>query len=247
MVVADGVTAARDAAEAVAVEYEVLPAVTDVLEALADGAPTLWPDAPDNLALDNAFGDRAAVEAALEKSHVVIEQTIRSQRTASAFMEPRSAIGSYDGAEQQYTLISGCQGAHRLRHAIAGCRMWRGCVRVLCPDVAAPSDRASISIRSRSRSYGGAPRRAAGEWTGDRQRRSHRPPARRGDERAAGARCKGCIALALELTATGAHRLLGRSVTATAWRRRSTMPIAWVRLRATMTNTVPTALLRRRR
>ena len=75
----------------------MLPAVTDVEEALADGAPTLWPDAPGNLALDNAFGDRAAVEAALARAHLVVEQTIRSQRTLSAFMEPRAAIGSYDG------------------------------------------------------------------------------------------------------------------------------------------------------
>src|SRR5215467_9331453 len=49
--VAESPVAARDAAEAVVVEYQVLPAVTDVLEALADGAPTIWPDAPDNLAL----------------------------------------------------------------------------------------------------------------------------------------------------------------------------------------------------
>src|SRR5215831_18343831 len=63
MVVAESPIAARDAAEAVTVDYEVLPAVTEAIEALADGAPTLWPNAPGNLALDNAFGDRAAVEA----------------------------------------------------------------------------------------------------------------------------------------------------------------------------------------
>src|SRR5207244_1874335 len=80
--------AARDAAEKVAIEYEVLPAVTDTMEALTPGAPTLWPGAPDNLALDKEFGDRATVERAIEQAHVVIEQTIRNQRTASAFMEP---------------------------------------------------------------------------------------------------------------------------------------------------------------
>jgi aerobic carbon-monoxide dehydrogenase large subunit len=106
LVVAESLTVARDAAETVAVEYEVLPSVTDTLEALADGAPTLWPGAPNNLALDNAFGDRAAVEAAIAKAHFVVEQTVRSQRTASAFMEPRGAIGSYDEAAQQYHLIS---------------------------------------------------------------------------------------------------------------------------------------------
>src|ERR1700747_2330846 len=55
--------AARDGDEAVVVECEVLPAVPDVMEALAGGAPAIWPDAPDNLALDCAFGDCAAVEA----------------------------------------------------------------------------------------------------------------------------------------------------------------------------------------
>ena len=91
VVVAESPVAARDAAEAVAVEYEILPAVTDVVDALADGAPTIWRDAPNNLALDCAFGDRAAVEAAIKDAHVVIEQTIRNQRTASAFLEPRAA------------------------------------------------------------------------------------------------------------------------------------------------------------
>ena len=91
---------------------------------------------PDNLALDTAFGDRAAVEAAIAGAHVVIEQTIRNQRTASAFMEPRSAIGRYDEAEDQYVLISGCQGVHRVRHPLAGClKVPQERVRVICPDV----------------------------------------------------------------------------------------------------------------
>jgi aerobic carbon-monoxide dehydrogenase large subunit len=252
MVVADGVTAARDAAEAVEVEYEVLPAVTDVLEALADGAPTLWPDAPGNLALDNAFGDRAAVEAALEKSHVVIEQTIRSQRTASAFMEPRSAIGSYDGAEQQYTLISGCQGAHRLRHAIAGClNVAQERVRVLCPDVGGAFG-SRFNIYPEQVAVVWAARRVGRpvKWTGDRHEafltdytaRDVVTSARLGFDR------KGRIlALALELTAnTGAHTVSyvplsnGYRVAPTVY----DVPIAWVRLRAAMTNTVPTAPFR---
>ena len=121
VVVAETLTQARDAAEVVAVEYRILPAVTDAIEALADGAPALWPAAPGNLALDNAFGDQAAVETALASAHLVVEQTIRSQRTLSAFMEPRAAVGSYDAAEQKYKLVSGCQGAHRLRSDLAAC------------------------------------------------------------------------------------------------------------------------------
>ena len=112
------------------------PAVSDVAEALSHDAPTIWPNAPGNLALDNAFGDRAAVEAAIARAHVVIEQTIRCQRTASAFMEPRSAIGRYDEAAGQYILISGCQGVHRVRHPLADClKVPQERVRVICPDV----------------------------------------------------------------------------------------------------------------
>ena len=96
VVVAESLVAARDAAEAVVVEYDTLPAVTDVEEALSRAAPALWPDAPGNLALDNTFGDRAAVDAAMAGAHLVVEQTVRSQRTVSAFMEPRAALGSYD-------------------------------------------------------------------------------------------------------------------------------------------------------
>ena len=136
IVVAESLVAARDAAEKVVVEYDTLPAVSDVAEALSHDAPTIWPNAPGNLALDNAFGDRAAVEAAIARAHVVIEQTIRCQRTASAFMEPRSAIGRYDEAAGQYILISGCQGVHRVRHPLADClKVPQERVRVICPDV----------------------------------------------------------------------------------------------------------------
>src|SRR5262249_20534352 len=88
MVVAQTPAAAREGAEAVVIEYEVLPAVTDVMEALADGAPTIWAEAPGNLALDCAFGDRAAVESAIAGAHLVVDATIRNPRTASPFMDP---------------------------------------------------------------------------------------------------------------------------------------------------------------
>jgi aerobic carbon-monoxide dehydrogenase large subunit len=252
IVVADSVTAARDAAEAVEVEYEILPAVTDVMDALADGAPALWPGAPDNLALDNAFGDRAAVEAALAKSHIVVEQTIRSQRTASAFMEPRGAIGSYDETAQQYMLISGCQGAHRRRHALVGCLgVPQERIRVVCPDVGGAFG-SRFNIYPEQVAVVWAARRVGRpvKWTGDRHEafltdytaRDVVTSARLGLDR------KGRIlALALELTAnTGAHTVSyvplsnGYRVAPTVY----DVPVAWVRLCAAMTNTVPTAPFR---
>src|SRR6516225_3075523 len=250
--VAETLAAARDAAEAVGVEYDVLPAVADVLAALADDAPQLWPDAPKNLALENAFGDRAAVEAAMAQADLVVEQTIRSQRTASAFMEPRSALGSYDAAENQYTLISGCQGVHRVRQPLADClNVSPERVRVICPDVGG-------AFGSRTNLY---PEQVAVCWAA---RRVGRPVKWTGDRteafltdytardvvttaRLAFNRRGHMLALALELTGnTGAHTVSyvplsnGYRVAPTVY----DVPIAWVRLRATMTNTVPTAPFR---
>jgi aerobic carbon-monoxide dehydrogenase large subunit len=252
LVVAESPVAARDAAEAVAVEYEVLPAVTDVMEALADGAPTIWPDAPDNLALDCAFGDRAAVEAAIKDAHIVVEQTIRNQRTASAFMEPRAAIGGYDATEGRYSLISGCQGAHRLRHALAACfKVQQERVHVTCPDVGGAFG-SRFNIYPEQVAVVWAARRVGRpvKWTGDRSEAfltdyTARDVVTRA--RLAFDRKGRMLALALELTAnTGAHTVSyvplsnGYRVAPTVY----DVPIAWVRLRGVMTNTVPTAPFR---
>jgi len=90
VVVAESILAARDAAEAVRVEYEVRPAVTDVVAALAKDAPALWPGAPDNVALDQDIGDRAAVEAAMSGAHLVVAQSIRNQRAPPARFSSRA-------------------------------------------------------------------------------------------------------------------------------------------------------------
>src|SRR6516164_8342324 len=252
VVVAESPVAARDAAEAVVVEYQVLPAVTDVMEALAGGAPTIWPDAPDNLALDCAFGDCAAVEAAIKDAHVVVEQTIRNQRTASAFMEPRAAIGSYDAAHQQHTLISGCQGAHRLRHALAACfKVQQEQVHVICPDVGGAFG-SRFNIYPEQVAVVWAARRVGRpvKWTADRSEAfltdyTARDVVTRA--RLAFDRRGRMLALALELTAnTGAHTVSyvplsnGYRVAPTVY----DVPMACVRLRGVMTNTVPTAPFR---
>jgi aerobic carbon-monoxide dehydrogenase large subunit len=134
VVVAENPFQARDAAEAVEVEYEVLQAVTDLCE--VDGAETIWASAPDNIALDQEFGDAAAVRAALDAADLVVEQTFRNQRIANAQMEPRSGVASYDAATESYTLISGNQGVHVPRMVLAesfGLPLEK--VRFVCPDV----------------------------------------------------------------------------------------------------------------
>jgi carbon-monoxide dehydrogenase large subunit len=117
MVIAETPWQARDAAEAITIEYEVLPAVTDPRAAI--GAACIWPAAPDNVALDEDFGDRDAVAVAFSSADLVVELNFRNQRIVNAQMEPRSAIGSYDPASDTYTVISGGQGPHRPRQVLA--------------------------------------------------------------------------------------------------------------------------------
>jgi aerobic carbon-monoxide dehydrogenase large subunit len=121
MVVARTILAAQDACEQVMVDYETLPAVTDAVAALAPGAPQLYDEIVGNLALDTTFGDQAAAQAAFAGAHLVVAQIFRNQRIASAHMEPRAAIGAYDEALGTYTLLTGSQGAVRVKNTIAAC------------------------------------------------------------------------------------------------------------------------------
>jgi aerobic carbon-monoxide dehydrogenase large subunit len=121
MVIAETQSAAQDAAERIVVLYDVLPAVTDCLAALAPNAPLLHDEVPGNLAIDTAFGDQAASDAAFAAAHLVVAQTFRNQRIASAHMEPRAAIGAYDEAQSLYTIVTGSQGAVRVKNTIAAC------------------------------------------------------------------------------------------------------------------------------
>jgi carbon-monoxide dehydrogenase large subunit len=134
MVIAENAPAARDAAEAVAVEYEVLPASTDVRAAI--GATPIWPSAPDNIALDQEFGDLAAVQAVFASADLVVERTFRNQRIVNAQMEPRSGVASYDPQSDSYTLISGNQGVHVPRMVLTeSFGLPPEKVRFICPDV----------------------------------------------------------------------------------------------------------------
>jgi aerobic carbon-monoxide dehydrogenase large subunit len=252
MVVAQTLIAARDGAEAVKVDYRVFRAVTDAMAALSSDAPTLWESAPGNVALDQELGDRAAVEAAIASAHVVVSKSIRNQRTASAFLEPRSAIGSYDAAESCYTLVSGCQGVHRVRQPLALClNVPPERVRVICPDVGG-------AFGSRTNLY---PEQVAVTWAARRLGRPVKWTADRNEAfltdytardlltsaRLALDRDGRMLALALELTANiGAHTVSyvplsnGYRVAPTVY----DVPLAWVRVRGVMTNTVPTAPFR---
>ena len=135
MVIAENLFIAKDAAEAVEVDYQALPAATDAREAV--GAEPIWPSSStDNVALDQEFGVAAKVEAAFAAADLVIEHTFRNQRIVNCQMEPRSGVASYDTATGSYTLISGNQGVHVPRRVLAECfGLPEEKLRLICPDV----------------------------------------------------------------------------------------------------------------
>ena len=111
IVVAETAEQALDAAEAVKVDFEALPAASDVASAMATGAPAIWPDAPGNIALDWEDGNRAAVEAAFARAAHVERVALADTRLAPSAMEPRAAIATFDADTERYTLIASTQGS----------------------------------------------------------------------------------------------------------------------------------------
>jgi carbon-monoxide dehydrogenase large subunit len=109
-VVAETLAQARDAAEAVELDIESLPAVTDAAEAAKPGAPQLYDHIPNNVALDYHYGDTAKIEAAFASAAHVTRLDIVNTRVAVVSMEPRVALGHYDKASERYTLQVPTQG-----------------------------------------------------------------------------------------------------------------------------------------
>src|SRR6266700_2025779 len=109
-VVAETVAQARDAAEAVEVDIEPLPAVTNAAEAAKPGAPQLYDHIPNNVALDYHYGDSAKIEAAFASAAHVTKLDIVNTRVAEVAMEPRAGLASYDKASERYTIQVPTQG-----------------------------------------------------------------------------------------------------------------------------------------
>ena len=119
-VVAESAAEAREAAEAVVLDIEPLPAVPTAAEAVREGAPLLYEDVPGNVFLDFHFGDADAVEAAFAKAAHVTRLDLASHRLVVNPLEPRSALGEYDAETGRYTLRAGSQGVFGMRSMLAG-------------------------------------------------------------------------------------------------------------------------------
>jgi aerobic carbon-monoxide dehydrogenase large subunit len=118
-VIADTVDQAKDAAEAILVDYAILPAMIKTAEALDDGAPLVWDDCGDNECFYEQRGYSEETKAAFEAADIVVERTFRITRTVTNTIEPRAYVGDYNATDQRYTLYTGCHYPHKIREQMA--------------------------------------------------------------------------------------------------------------------------------
>ncbi|MGI8526081.1 MAG: xanthine dehydrogenase family protein molybdopterin-binding subunit [Pseudolabrys sp.] len=117
-VVAQTISQAKDAAEAVAIDIEPLPAVTRASEGARPGAPQLYDDVPGNIALDYHYGDSEKTTAAFAQAAHTVKLAILNTRLVVAAMEPRSAIGEFAKDSSKWTLTSCSQGVFGMKTSL---------------------------------------------------------------------------------------------------------------------------------
>ena len=137
IVIAESREQAQDAAELVAVDYEVLDAAVDMLKAVADGAPQLFEDVPNNIPFDWGLGDQEKTDAAMAGAAHITTLEYSNQRLVTNAIEPRCAIGDYDVARDHYTLYTSSQNPHVIRLLLTAFVLGlpEHKVRVVSPDV----------------------------------------------------------------------------------------------------------------
>ncbi len=135
MVVAGTVAEARDAMDLIDVDYEPLPAVAALDDALAADAPCIWDEAPGNIACHWEIGDAAATDAAFAEAARTVRLELVNNRVAPAPMEPRAVVGAF--ADGRYTLYTPTQGAHLIRDLLSDytLKVPADSIRVAVPDV----------------------------------------------------------------------------------------------------------------
>ncbi|MGL4635538.1 MAG: xanthine dehydrogenase family protein molybdopterin-binding subunit [Beijerinckiaceae bacterium] len=136
LVVADTLAQARDAAEAIEVDYKPLPVVTTISQAIKPGVPMVWSQAPGNVAFDQTLGKEEKTNAAFAKAAHVVKLTVDNNRLVTNYMETRACIGTFDAKADRYTLTLGSQGVHGIQGAVGavmGIKPEQ--LRVITPDV----------------------------------------------------------------------------------------------------------------
>ncbi len=136
-IAAETLDQARDAAEALEIEWDALPHVVGAEAALEKRAPLVWPDRPGNLSFEVTFGDETKTKDVFAKAARVVSLKVVNPRVVANFLDTRAAIGEYDAARDFYTLTLGSQGPHAIRDVIAQrvLKISADKMRVVTPDV----------------------------------------------------------------------------------------------------------------
>jgi carbon-monoxide dehydrogenase large subunit len=129
--------AARDGADAVSVDYAVLPSVTNGEKAVAPGAPQLHANAPGNVAFRWSIGDKDKTDAAIKSAARVVKQRLINQRLIPNALEPRASVASYNAGTGDFTLWVTSQNphVHRLLMGAFVLGVPEHKLRVIAPDV----------------------------------------------------------------------------------------------------------------
>ena len=110
---------ARDAAELVSVDYDVLPAVVRAEDAVRPGAPLVHDGAANNISFTMRMGNAEAVDPAFARAHHIARLSLYNNRLTAVTMEPRGCIGDYDPGTRRWTLFSSTQNVHGTRQILA--------------------------------------------------------------------------------------------------------------------------------
>jgi carbon-monoxide dehydrogenase large subunit len=134
-VVADTLAQAKDAAEAMSIDWQPLPHVIGAEAALEQGAPQVWPDRPGNLAFETTLGDEQATRDIFAKAARTVSVKVVNQRVVTNYLDTRGVIAECDG--DRITLTLGSQGSHIIRDIVGGdiLKLPPEKLRVITPDV----------------------------------------------------------------------------------------------------------------
>jgi len=136
-IVAESPKIARDAAEAVMVEYDILPAITDLARATEPGVPQVWREAKNNIVFDWSVGDKDKTDALFAQAAHVTRLTVVNNRIVVSSMEARAALADYDAKTERWTLRTNTQGGWLLKDLMSAAvfRVPADRFRILTPDV----------------------------------------------------------------------------------------------------------------
>ena len=117
-IVAETLGAARDAADLIAIDYDILPSCTDLSATMDEGAARVWPEVKGNLSFDWDIGDKAATDAEFAKAAHVTSLTVVNNRIVVSSIEARAAQADYDPATGRWTLYANTQGGWLVKNLI---------------------------------------------------------------------------------------------------------------------------------